>query len=214
VHCGIKRGKNEAITMKTDPESHQRMTQRRKEGFEKKRAEADREKGLLIVNTGTGKGKTTAAFGMAVRVLGHGMKLGVVQFIKGALHTAERDFLGSVAHCDFVTMGDGYTWNTQDRDADVATARKGWEAARQMILGGEYQMVVLDELNIVLKYDYLPIDEVLEVFSQRPAMLHIVVTGRNAPDKLIEAADLVTEMRLVKHPYREQHVKAQRGVEF
>jgi cob(I)alamin adenosyltransferase len=200
--------------MKTDLESHQRMTQRRKEGFEKKRAEADQEKGLLIVNTGTGKGKTTAAFGMAVRVLGHGMKLGVVQFIKGALHTAERDFLGSVPHCDFVTMGDGYTWNTQDRDADIATARKGWESAARMILSGDYQMVVLDELNIVLKYEYLPIDEVLDVFSRRPAMLHIVVTGRNAPDKLIEAADLVTEMRLVKHPYREQHVKAQRGVEF
>jgi cob(I)alamin adenosyltransferase len=111
-------------------------------------------------------------------------------------------------------MGDGYTWNTQDRDADIATARKGWESAAQMILSGDYQMVVLDELNIVLKYEYLPIDEVLDVFSRRPAMLHIVVTGRNAPDKLIEAADLVTEMRLVKHPYREQHVKAQRGVEF
>jgi cob(I)alamin adenosyltransferase len=200
--------------MKTDHESHQRMTQRRKEGFEKKRAAADLEKGLLIVNTGSGKGKTTAAFGMAVRVLGHGMKLGVVQFIKGALHTAERDFLGSVAQCDFVTMGDGYTWNTQDRDADMATARKGWESAKQMILSGDYQMVVLDELNIVLKYEYLPIEEVLEVFGQRPAMLHIVVTGRHAPDALIEAADLVTEMRLVKHPYREQHVKAQRGVEF
>ena len=200
--------------MKTDHESHQRMSQRRKEGFEKKRAAADLEKGLLIVNTGSGKGKTTAAFGMAVRVLGHGMKLGVVQFIKGALHTAERDFLGSVAQCDFVTMGDGYTWNTQDRDADMATARKGWESAKQMILSGDYQMVVLDELNIVLKYEYLPIEEVLEVFGKRPAMLHIVVTGRHAPDALIEAADLVTEMRLVKHPYREQHVKAQRGVEF
>ncbi|HTJ91541.1 MAG TPA: cob(I)yrinic acid a,c-diamide adenosyltransferase [Pararobbsia sp.] len=200
--------------MKTDPQSHQQMTERRKESYEKKRAEADVEKGLLIVNTGTGKGKSTAAFGMAVRVLGHGMKLGVVQFIKGALHTAERDFLGRAEHCDFVTMGDGYTWNTQNRDADIATARKGWDAARTMILSGDYQMVVLDELNIVLKYEYLPLDEVLDVLSQRPAMLHVVITGRNAPERLIEAADLVTEMRLVKHPYREQHVKAQRGVEF
>jgi cob(I)alamin adenosyltransferase len=200
--------------MKTDVESHQRMTQRRKEGFEKKLAAADREKGLLIVNTGTGKGKSTAAFGMAVRVLGHGMRLGVVQFIKGALHTAERDFLGGLPNCDFVTMGDGYTWNTQDRQADMATAREGWDAARRMIASGDYQMVVLDELNVVLKYEYLPLDEVLEVLTQRPPTLHVVVTGRHAPERLIEAADLVTEMRLIKHPFREQQVKAQRGVEF
>ncbi|HTR06067.1 MAG TPA: cob(I)yrinic acid a,c-diamide adenosyltransferase [Paraburkholderia sp.] len=200
--------------MKTDPDSHQRMTQRRREGHEKKQAAATHEKGLLVVNTGNGKGKSTAAFGMAVRVLGHGMKLGVVQFIKGALHTAERDFLGSVAHCDFVTMGDGYTWNTQNRDADIATARKGWDEAKRMIESGEYAMVILDELNTVLKYEYLPIDEVLGVLDARAPHLHVVVTGRHAPDALIEAADLVTEMRLVKHPYREQGVKAQKGVEF
>ncbi len=200
--------------MKTDPESHQRMTQRRREGHEKKQAAATHEKGLLIVNTGNGKGKSTAAFGMAVRMLGHGMKLGVVQFIKGALHTAERDFLGSVAHCDFVTMGDGYTWNTQNRDGDIATARKGWDEAKRMIESGEYAMVILDELNTVLKYEYLPLDEVLGVIASRAPHVHVVVTGRHAPDALIEAADLVTEMRLVKHPYREQGVKAQKGVEF
>ncbi|MBP0592540.1 cob(I)yrinic acid a,c-diamide adenosyltransferase [Paraburkholderia sp. LEh10] len=200
--------------MKTDPESHARMTQRRREGHEKKQAQATIEKGLLIVYTGTGKGKSTAAFGMAVRVLGHGMKLGVVQFIKGALHTSERDFLGAQENCEFITMGDGYTWNTQDRDADIATARKGWNEARRMIESGEYQMVILDELNTVLKYEYLPLDEVLDVVKARPEMLHVVITGRHAPDALIDAADLVTEMRLVKHPYREQHVKAQRGVEF
>ena len=200
--------------MKTDPESHQRMTQRRREGHEKKQAAATLEKGLLVVNTGNGKGKSTAAFGMAVRVLGHGMKLGVVQFIKGALHTAERDFLGSVAHCDFVTMGDGYTWNTQNRDADIATARKGWDAAKRMIESGEYAMVILDELNTVLKYDYLPLDEVLGVIQARAPHVHVVITGRHAADEMIEAADLVTEMRLVKHPYREQGVKAQKGVEF
>ena len=200
--------------MQTDPEAHKRMTQRHKEGFEKKKAAARLEKGLLIVNTGTGKGKSTAAFGMGMRVLGHGWRLGVVQFIKGALHTSERDFLGSLPNCDFVTMGDGYTWNTQDREADIATARKGWGEACRMIESGEYQMVILDELNTVLKYEYLPLDEVLDVFSKRPDMLHVVVTGRHAPDGLIEAADLVTEMRIVKHPYREQHVKAQRGVEF
>jgi cob(I)alamin adenosyltransferase len=200
--------------MKTDPESHQRMTQRRREGHEKKQAAATVEKGLLVVNTGNGKGKSTAAFGMAVRVLGHGMKLGVVQFIKGALHTAERDFLSTVAHCDFVTMGDGYTWNTQNRDADIATARKGWDEARRMIESGEYAMVILDELNTVLKYEYLPLDEVLGVVNARAPHVHVVITGRHAPDALIEAADLVTEMRLVKHPYREQGVKAQKGVEF
>ncbi|MGI4862202.1 MAG: cob(I)yrinic acid a,c-diamide adenosyltransferase [Janthinobacterium lividum] len=200
--------------MKTDPDAHQRMTQRRKEGFDKKQAAAHQEKGLLIVNTGTGKGKTTAAFGMAVRVLGHGMRLGVVQFIKGALYTSERDFLGAFPGCDFVTMGDGYTWNTQDRTADIATARRGWDAARRMIESGDYQMVVLDELNTVLKYEYLPLDEVLAVLNARPPMLHVVVTGRHAAEAMIEAADLATEMRVIKHPYREQGIKAQRGVEY
>jgi len=200
--------------MKTDSDAHQRMTERRRAGHEKKQAAATQEKGLLMVHTGNGKGKSTAAFGMAVRVLGHGMRLGVVQFIKGALHSSERDFLGSVAQCDFVTMGDGYTWNTQNRDADIATARKGWDEARRMIESCDYQMVILDELNTVLKYEYLPLDEVLATLAARPASLHVVVTGRHAPDALIDAADLVTEMRLVKHPYKEQGVKAQRGVEF
>jgi cob(I)alamin adenosyltransferase len=200
--------------MKTDLESHQRMTERRRAGHEKKQAAATIEKGLLIVHTGNGKGKSTAAFGMGVRVLGHGMRLGVVQFIKGAIHTSERDFLGAHAQCDFVTMGDGYTWNTQDRAGDIATARRGWDEACRMIRSGEYQMVILDELNTVLKYEYLPLDEVLGVFAARPEMVHVVVTGRHAPEALMEAADLVTEMRLVKHPYKEQHVKAQNGVEF
>ena len=200
--------------MKTDNESHQRMAQRRREGHEKKQAAATTEKGLLIVHTGNGKGKTTAAFGMAVRMLGHDQRIGVVQFIKGALYTSERDFLGSHPQCDFITMGDGYTWNTQNRDADIATARKGWQAAVDMIESGNYRMVILDELNTVLKYEYLPLDEVLGVLTARGEMQHIVVTGRHAPDALIEAADLVTEMRLVKHPYREQGVKAQQGVEF
>lgn len=200
--------------MKTDDASHKRMAERRKEAFEKKRAEASLEKGLLIVHTGPGKGKSTAAFGMGLRVVGHGMKLGVVQFIKGALHTAERDFFGRFPNCDFMTMGEGYTWNTQDRAADVAAAERGWEEARRMIESGEYEMVILDELNHVLKYEYLALDAVLAVFNARPAHMHIVVTGRNAPPQLIDTADLVTEMSLVKHPYREQGVKAQKGVEF
>lgn len=200
--------------MKTDDASHKRMSERRKAGFEKKRAEATLEKGLLIVHTGTGKGKSSAAFGMGLRVVGHGQRLGVIQFIKGALHTAERDLLGNFPNCDFLTMGEGYTWNTQDRAADIATAQNAWAEARRMIESGDYRMVILDELNIVLKYEYLTLDEVLDVIARRPPMVHVVITGRHAPEALIEAADLVTEMRLVKHPYREQGVKAQQGVEF
>lgn len=200
--------------MKTDPESHKRMTQKHKEGFEKKKAAAQKEKGLLIVYTGTGKGKSTAAFGMGMRILGHGMKLGVVQFIKGALHSAERDVLGGHANCDFHVVGEGYTWDTQDREADVRTANIGWIEVLRMIADPSYDMIILDELNIVLRYEYLDINEVLAVFASRPEMQHIVVTGRHASDALIEVADLVTEMRPIKHPYKEQGIKAQKGVEF
>ena len=200
--------------MKTDPESHKRMTQRHKEGFEKKKAAAQKEKGLLIVNTGNGKGKSSAAFGMGMRILGHGMKLGVVQFIKGALYSAERDFLGSHPQCDFHVVGAGYTWDTQDREADMQTAARGWAEAQRMIADPSYDMVILDELNVVLKYDYLALEQVLAVFAARREMLHIVVTGRHAPEALITLADLVSEMRPIKHPYKEQGIKAQRGVEF
>ena len=200
--------------MKTDPESHKRMTQRHKEGFEKKKAAAQKEKGLLIVNTGNGKGKSSAAFGMGLRILGHGMKLGVVQFIKGALHSAERDILGAHPQCDFHVVGAGYTWDTQDREADMRTAATGWAEAVRMINDPSYDMVILDEMNIVLKYLYLDLQEVLAVFAARREMLHIVVTGRHAPDALIEQADLVSEMRPIKHPYKEQGIKAQQGVEF
>lgn len=200
--------------MKTDPESHKRMTERHKAGFEKKKAAAQKEKGLLIVYTGTGKGKSTAAFGMGMRVLGHEMKLGVVQFIKGALHSAERQILGTNAHCDFHVVGAGYTWNTQDRAADMATAARGWTEAVRMINDPSYDMVILDELNIVLKHQYLDLTTVLDVFSKRREMMHIVVTGRHAPAELIELADLVSDIRPVKHPYQEQGIKAQKGVEF
>jgi len=200
--------------MRTDPEAHKRMTQRHKEGFEKKKAAAQLEKGLLIVNTGTGKGKSTAAFGMGMRVLGHGWKLGVVQFIKGALDSGERRFLAAQPNCDFHVVGEGYTWNTQDREADIRTARKGWAEVVRMINDPSYRMVILDELNIVLKYEYLDLEDTLAVFRARREMLHIVVTGRHAPQRLIDEADLVSEMRPVKHPYREQGIKAQAGVEF
>ena len=200
--------------MKTDPESHQRMTQRHKEGFEKKKAAAQKEKGLLIVYTGTGKGKSTAAFGMGLRVLGHEMKLGVVQFIKGALYSAERQILGSNPLCDFHVVGAGYTWDTQDRAADMQTAAKGWAEVVRMINDDSYHMIILDELNTVLKYQYLDLTDVLAAFKNRREMLHIVVTGRHAPPELIELADLVSDIRPVKHPYQEQGIKAQKGVEF
>ncbi len=200
--------------MKTDPDSHKRMTQRHKEGFERKKAAATKEKGLLIVNTGTGKGKSTAAFGMGLRVLGHGMKLGVVQFIKGALESAERRILSAHGSCEFHVVGEGYTWNTQDRAADIRTARRGWTEAVRMIADPSFGMVILDELSIVLKYQYLDLEEVLEVLRGRREMLHVVVTGRHAPQPLIDLADLVSEIRPVKHPYQEQGIKAQAGVEF
>lgn len=200
--------------MKTDADSHKRMTQRHKEGFERKKAAATREKGLLIVNTGTGKGKSTAAFGMGLRALGHGMRLGVVQFIKGALESAERRFLSAQPNCEFHVVGEGYTWNTQDREADVRTARKGWAEAVRMIGDPSFGMVILDELNIVLKYQYLDLDEVIAALKARPEMLHVIVTGRHAPQGLIDAADLVSDIRPVKHPYQEQGIKAQAGVEF
>ncbi len=198
----------------TDTEAHKRMAEKHKAAFEMKRAAATVEKGLLIINTGSGKGKSTAAFGMGIRILGHGLKLGVVQFIKGALHCAERDFFSQQPNCDFYTIGDGYTWNTQDRDADMATARKGWEQAVNMIQSPDYDMIILDELNWVIKYNYLDIREVLDVLKNRRPDLHVVITGRHAAPELIEAADLVSEINVVKHPYREQGVKAQRGVEF
>jgi len=177
-------------------------------------AKTDRAKGLVIVHTGTGKGKSTAAFGMALRCLGRGMKVGVVQFIKGAWDTAEarvfEDF-GDLA--DFRAMGEGFTWETQDKARDMAACRNAWEAARDMIADAGYAMVILDELNVALRYGYLDLGEVLAALAARPAATHVVVTGRNAPGELIEQADLVTEMKALKHPFR-SGIKAQPGVEY
>ena len=172
------------------------------------------EKGLLIVHTGAGKGKSTAAFGMAVRAMGHGMKVGVVQFVKGAMTTGEKAIFDAFPELiEFRAMGDGFTWDTQDRAADVASARAAWDEVQRMLADPDIAMVIADELNIVLRYDYLPVDEVVAVATARAPMKHLVVTGRNAPDALIAAADLVTEMTQVKHPFR-AGVKAQAGVEF
>jgi cob(I)alamin adenosyltransferase len=172
------------------------------------------ERGLLIVHTGTGKGKSTAAFGLVLRCLGHGMRVGIVQFVKGVWQTGERlalERFGDLVTCR--AMGEGFTWETQDRARDIAAAHGAWETAKAMIADPTYRLVLLDELNIVLRYDYLPVEEVAAVLAARPPGLHLVVTGRNAKRELIEVADLVTEMALVKHPFR-AGVKAQRGIEF
>lgn len=172
------------------------------------------ERGLVIVHTGTGKGKTTAALGMACRMIGHGMKVSIIQFIKGAMETGEAAVFGAFPDLvELRPMGEGFTWDTQDRARDIEKARAAWEAAKARIFDPEWKMVILDELNVVLRYDYLPLEEVLEVLRTRPEDTHIVITGRNAKPELVEAADLVTEMTQVKHPFR-SGVKAQPGVEF
>ncbi|WP_299626017.1 cob(I)yrinic acid a,c-diamide adenosyltransferase [Pelagibius sp.] len=193
---------------------------KRKAARERMLADKTKEKGLLIVHTGKGKGKSTAAFGLVFRALGNGMRVGIVQYVKGKWETGERHALEKFG--DQVTiraMGEGFTWDTQDRARDIAAAKAAWEKSKEMIEACRgpdrpYDMILLDELNIVLRYDYLPLDEVLAVLGNRPEMLHVIVTGRNAKPELIEAADLVTEMTQVKHPFREQGVKAQVGVEF
>ncbi len=192
---------------------HEKMT-KKKAARDKIMAGKTIERGLLIVHTGKGKGKSTAAFGMIFRHVGHGMRSGVIQFVKGSWGTGERTVLEKFP--DLVTikaMGEGFTWETQDRERDVAHARKGWEEAKRLIADPTYRMVLLDELNIVLRYDYLPFDEVMDVLKSRPLDKHIVITGRNAREELIELADLVTEMEQIKHPFR-SGVKAQAGVEF
>lgn len=199
----------------------ERTDEQHAEKMKKKQAAHDKivaaktiEKGLLIVHTGKGKGKTTAALGMVVRAIGHGKKVGVVQFVKGAMTTGEKIVFDAFpAQVEFKPMGEGFTWNTQDRTRDIALSREAWEEVKRMIADPAYDMVLADELNIVLRYDYLPLDEVLAVLGAKPEMTHVIVTGRNAPDALIEAADLVTEMTLVKHPFR-SGVKAQPGIEF
>lgn len=172
------------------------------------------EKGLLIVNTGPGKGKSTAAFGLALRTLGHGGRVGVVQFIKGAWRTGEREAFATFGdRIIWHTMGEGFTWETQDLERDIAAARRAWDKARALIADPALDLVLLDELNIALRYDYLDLAEVVETLRNRRADLHVVVTGRNAKPELIAAADLVTEMGAVKHHFA-AGVKAQAGIEF
>jgi cob(I)alamin adenosyltransferase len=196
------------------------VLQRHKEKMAKKKASRDKlmakkvgEKGLVIVHTGPGKGKSTAAFGMAVRCVGHGFRVGIVQFIKGAWDTAERRVLEGLPGVTFKAMGEGFTWETQDRERDIEAAGRAWAEAKAMLADADIRMVILDEINVALRYDYLPWAEVEAALAARPDGQHVVMTGRNALPALIEAADLVTEMTMVKHPFREG-IKAQPGVEF
>jgi cob(I)alamin adenosyltransferase len=202
--------------------SEAELDARHAEKMRKKKAARDKiiatktiEKGLIIVHTGKGKGKSTAAFGMVFRMLGHGERVAIIQFVKGKWQTGERVALEKFGDLVSInTMGEGFTWETQDRQRDLAAARAAWERAKAIIKAGEHRLVLLDELNIVLRYDYLPIDEIVSFLrDEKPADVHVVVTGRNARDELIEIADLVTEMEMVKHPFR-SGVKAQAGIEF
>ena len=191
---------------------------KRKQARDKMLATKTIEKGLLIVHTGKGKGKSTAAFGLAARAIGNGLKVGIVQYVKGKWETGERVVMEAFSdQITIRTMGEGFTWETQNRARDIAAARAAWEASKEMIEAARgdagYDMVILDELNIVLRYDYLPLDEVLAVLAAKPDDLHVVITGRNAKPELIELADLVTEMTMIKHPFR-AGVKAQKGIEF
>lgn len=195
---------------------HASKMAKKKAARDRMMANKDGEKGLIIVHTGPGKGKSSSGFGMIMRCIAHGMPSAVVQFIKGAWQTGERTLIeehfGDL--CQFYAMGEGFTWETQDKARDIAAARAGWEKAKEMILDERNTMVLLDEINIALRYEYLDLDEVLEyLVEQKPPMTHVVLTGRNAKEELIEIADLVTEMGQIKHPFR-AGIKAQKGVEF
>jgi cob(I)alamin adenosyltransferase len=214
VNDGAMTNRNGNADGSADPDRHTAKMQKRKAVQDAEVASKTIEKGLLIVHTGPGKGKSTAAFGLALRALGAGLDVGVVQFIKGAWDVGERRALSVFGdRILWKTMGEGFTWETQDRARDVAAAEAGWQAALGMMADPRFGLIILDELNIALRYDYLPLVAVLNALKDRRQMLHVVVTGRNAKPEMIEAADLVTEMTLVKHHFA-AGVKAQKGVEF
>ena len=195
-----------------EAERHRAKMAKRKAVQDEEVAGKTVEKGLLIVHTGTGKGKSTAAFGLALRMLGRGRRVGVVQFIKGAWHSAERDALGKFGdQVSWHSMGEGFTWETQDLSRDMAATERAWAKAQELMADPSFALVILDEINIALRYDYLPLDKVVAVLKARRPELHIVVTGRNAKAALIDAADLVTDMTLVKHHFA-AGVKAQEGI--
>jgi cob(I)alamin adenosyltransferase len=196
---------------------HNAKMRKIKEARDRMMATKTEEKGLIIVHTGPGKGKSSSGFGMIMRCIAHSMPCAVVQFIKGNWSTGEKTFLRErfADECRFFVSGEGFTWETQDRERDMAAAQNGWRIAKEQILDPEIQFVMLDEINIALRYDYLDIDEVVGfLLEHKPPMTHVLLTGRNAKPELLEAADLVTEMTLVKHPFKDLGVKAQAGVEF
>lgn len=196
-------------------EQYRKKMQRRKEVQDLRIAQASSEKGLIIVNTGNGKGKTTAALGMVLRSLGHGYKVAIVQFIKGAWEPAEKKvFSFWEDQIEFYAMGEGFTWETQDRDRDIDNALTAWSKGLEYIKNPDFKLVLLDEINIAIKLGYLPVEEILAGLKQKPADNHVILTGRGAPTALIEISDLVTEMTLIKHPLRDQSVKAQPGIEY
>lgn len=197
-----------------EQDEHKAKMARLKASVDRRIEAAQEERGLLIVYTGAGKGKTTAALGMALRCVGHGMKVAVVQFIKGAIDTAEERALKSFGNqVTFLRMGEGYTWETQDRERDIRFAQQAWAKACEFLRDPSCAMVILDEFNIALQHEYIPLDVVLTALRLRPPMQHVVITGRGAKDAMLEEADLVTEMKQIKHPFR-KGIKAQAGVEF
>lgn len=201
---------------RTDDARHAMKMAKKKAARDKIMATKTGEKGLIIVHTGKGKGKSTAAFGMIFRHIAYAMPCAVVQFIKGGMETGERALITERFSdiCEFHTMGEGFTWETQDRSRDVAAAQAAWEKAKALISSGEKSMVLLDEINIAIRYDYIDVNEVVDFLkTEKPEMTHVILTGRNAKDEIIEIADLATEMELVKHPFR-SGIKAQKGVEF
>lgn len=202
------------------PEQYKRKMQRRKEVQDQRLKNASPEKGLIIVNTGIGKGKTTAALGMVLRSLGHGYRVAIIQFIKGAWEPAEKAAFehwtttDKPSQLEFHAMGEGFTWETQDKERDIKKAEAAWQKALSFIRNPDFRLILLDEINIALKLNYLTVQDVLAGLQEKPANTHVILTGRGAPTELIEQADLVTEMTLVKHPFREQNIKAQPGIEF
>jgi cob(I)alamin adenosyltransferase len=206
---------DEVISSSTSHEQHRKKMQRRKEVQEQRIAQTVPEKGLIIVNTGNGKGKTTAALGMVLRSLGHGYKVAIIQYIKGAWEPAEKKVFSLWEdQLEFHAMGEGFTWETQDRDRDIDKANAAWQKSLEYIRNPEFRLVLLDEINIAIKLGYLRLDEVLAGLAEKPEESHVILTGRGAPAALIERADLVTEMNLVKHPFRDQGVRAQPGIEY
>lgn len=201
------------MTATDKDERHRDRMQRKKAVVDEKIKQAQRDQGVLIINTGNGKGKSSSGFGMVARALGHDMKVGIVQFIKGSFSTGEESFFRRFPEVDYHVMGEGFTWETQDRERDIQAAQAAWDKAKHMLSNPDYQLVLLDEMNIALKYQYIDINDVIETLQNRPEMQHVIITGRAAKPELIEIADTVTEMREVKHAFK-SGIKAQKGLEL